>query len=93
MPTLKTLMPFGVAGPLAERLDIITGTFTLTEATPVVVAQTGLTADKAIVLTTKTPAGTPGWYGVTARTNGTGFSVTGTAGDTSVVQYLLVDIR
>jgi len=93
MPTLKTLMPFGVPPTLAERLDVITGVLTLHGATPVVVSQTGLTANHAIVLATKTPAGAPAWYGVTARTNGTGFSVTGTALDTSVLQYLLIDVR
>lgn len=67
------------------------GTLTLTGATPVVVANTSVTASTRIFLTANAPGGTPGHFWVSARTAGTSFSVTGTAGDTSTVAYLLVE--
>lgn len=67
------------------------GTLTLNGATPVVVANTLVTANSAIFLTTKTSAGTPGFRWVSARSAGVSFSVTGTAGDTSVLNYMIVE--
>lgn len=67
------------------------GTLTLNGATPVVVANTSVTASTRIFLTANAPGGTPGHFWVSARTAGTSFSVTGTAGDTSTVAYLLVE--
>jgi hypothetical protein len=67
------------------------GTLTLTGATPVVVSTTAVTADSAIFLTVKTPGGTPAFYWVSARSAGTSFSVTGTAGDTSVLNWFIVE--
>lgn len=66
------------------------GTLTLTGATPVVVANTSVTAADRIFLTTNTPGGTPGFCWVSARSAGVSFSVTGTAGDTSTVAYQIV---
>lgn len=67
------------------------GTLTLNGATPVVVNNTSVTATTRIFLTANTAGGTPGHFWVSARTAGTSFSVTGTAGDTSTVAYLLVE--
>jgi hypothetical protein len=67
------------------------GTLTLTGATPVVVSTTAVTADSAIFLTVKTPGGTPAFYWVSARSAGVSFSVTGTAGDTSVLNWFIVE--
>lgn len=67
------------------------GTLTLNGATPVVVNTTAVTADSAIFLTVKTVGGTPEFSWVSARTPATSFSVTGTAGDTSVLNWLIVE--
>jgi hypothetical protein len=67
------------------------GTLTLNGATPVTVSNTLVTANSAIFLTTKTSAGTPAFRWVSARSAGVSFSVTGTAGDTSVLNYLIVE--
>lgn len=67
------------------------GTLTLTGATPVVVSTTAVTADSAIFLTVKTVGGTPAFSWVSARSAGTSFSVTGTAGDTSVLNWFIVE--
>jgi hypothetical protein len=67
------------------------GTLTLNGATPVVTNTTAVTADSAIFLTVKTPGGTPAFYWVSARSAGTSFSVTGTAGDTSVLNWFIVE--
>jgi len=66
------------------------GTFTINGNTPVVVSNTSIAAGDIILLARHTPAGTPGAFNVTARTNGTSFTVTGTAADTSTVDYMLV---
>lgn len=67
------------------------GTLTLNGATPVVVSTTAVTAASAIFLTVKTVGGTPAFSWVSARTAGTSFSVTGTAGDTSVLNWHIVE--
>jgi len=69
-----------------------TGTFTLNGATPVVVNNTSLAAGDQIVITRDVPAGTPGVWNLTARTDGASFAVTGTALDTSVMRYSLIRI-
>lgn len=65
------------------------GTYTLTGATPVVVANKFVTANSVIAQTLKTIGGTPAAHTVTSITPGTGFTVTGTAGDTSVYNYVI----
>lgn len=67
------------------------GTLTLTGATPVVVSTTAVTADSAVYLTVKTVGGTPAFSWVSARSAGVSFSVTGTAGDTSVLNWHIVE--
>lgn len=86
-----------VASAAGKGLNVKTGanarigTLTLTGATPVVVSTTAVTADSAIFLTVKTVGGTPAFSWVSARTAGTSFSVTGTAGDTSVLNWHIVE--
>lgn len=70
-----------------------TGTFTLNGATPVVVGNTSLAAQDMIIITRDTEAGTPAPFNMTARVNGTSFSVTGTAGDTSPMRYALIRVN
>jgi hypothetical protein len=76
---------------IAEGSNAKMGTLTLTGATPVVVSTTAVTATSRIFLTSNTPGGTPAFSWVSARTAGTSFSVTGTAGDTSTLAWMLVE--
>jgi len=67
------------------------GTFTCNGATGVVVADTNVTANSVIVVTLKTVGGTVGAIPrCTAITAGTGFTVTGTASDTSIYNYRII---
>lgn len=81
----------GQASPLFRSKRFFTGTVTLNGATQVTVANTRVTANSVIVYTLKTVGGTVGAAPVTDTiTAGTGFTVKGTASDTSVYNYLLV---
>ena len=70
------------------------GTFVMTEATPQAIAFRGIVAEDAyrhiggdkVKVTLRTVGGTPGPFGVVI-TDGVGFTVTGTAGDTSTYDY------
>lgn len=67
------------------------GTFTLTGATPVTVTEPTVAANSVIVITLKTVGGTVGAVpAIQTITTGTGFTVAGTAGDTSVYNYLVI---
>jgi hypothetical protein len=81
----------GAGLAVAEGSNARMGTLTLNGATPVVVANASITANTRIFLTANAPGGTPGHFWVSARSAGVSFSVTGTAGDTSTVAYLLVE--
>ena len=64
------------------------GTFTLNGTTPVTVAQTATTANSVVAITLKTVGGTVGAVpAIQTITAGTGFTVAGTALDTSVYNY------
>jgi hypothetical protein len=67
-----------------------TGTFVVNGATPVVVGNTNLAAGDVILFQRDVIGGTPGNMQITARTNGTSFTITGTAADTSTMRYILV---
>jgi hypothetical protein len=67
------------------------GTFILNGATPVSVADTNVTASSVIVITLKTVGGTVGVQPhVATITAATGFTVVGTASDTSTMSYLII---
>ena len=66
------------------------GTFTATDATPVVVAAPALTANSVIVFGLKTIGGTPAAPFVTAVTPGTGFSAASGASDTSTYNWKII---
>lgn len=70
-----------------------TGTFTLNGATPVSVSNTSVTANSVVILTLKTVSGTvsPSAPNVQTITPSTGFTVAGTAGDTSVYNYHIIE--
>jgi hypothetical protein len=79
----------GQVSPINDLMSTFHGTVTLNGATGVVVANTNVTANSTIIFTLKTIGGTPSPNApnVTAITAGTGFTVAGTAGDTSVYNY------
>lgn len=67
------------------------GTVTLNGATPVTVANTNVTANSMIMFTLKTVGGTVGAApAIETITPGTGFTVEGTALDTSIYNYLIL---
>lgn len=68
------------------------GTVTLNGATGVTVANTAVTANSIIVFTLKTVGGTvsPSAPNVKTITPGTGFTVAGTASDTSIYNYRII---
>lgn len=67
-----------------------TGTFTANGASSVTVANDLVTGDSAIVITLKTVGGTVGAIpSIKTITPGTGFTVSGTASDTSVYNYTI----
>lgn len=68
------------------------GTFVCNGATPVTVAELKVTSGSAIVITLKTVGGTvsPSVPYIATITPGTGFTVTGTASDTSTYNYLVI---
>lgn len=66
-------------------------TFTLNGATPVTVAYPNLTANSQVLITLKTVGGTVGAVpAIQTITPGTGFTVAGTASDTSVYSYRVI---
>lgn len=69
------------------------GTVTLNGATPVVVSATQVTANSTVVFTIKTAAGTvsPNAPNVLTITPGTGFTVGGTASDTSIYNFTIIN--
>ncbi len=69
------------------------GTVTLNGATPVTVSATQVTANSTIVFTIKTVAGTvsPNAPNVLTITPGTGFTVGGTAVDTSIYNFTIIN--
>ena len=70
---------------------IAKGTVTLNGATPVVVVDADFTATTPVNFTLKTVGGTVGAHpSIKTVTPGTGFTVAGTASDTSVFNYYFV---
>jgi len=69
-----------------------TGTVTLNGATPVTVSNTSITANSGVVFTLKTVGGTVGAVpSIKTITPSTGFTVAGTASDTSVYNYHVIE--
>lgn len=79
-------------GGLNRLLKGRTGTFTCNGTNSVTVANKLVTPNTGIVITLKTVGGTVGAVpSVKTITAGTGFTVSGTASDTSVYNYILLD--
>ena len=69
----------------------VSGTFTANGASSVTVANTKVTANSSIIITLKTVGGTVGAIpSIKTITPGTGFTVSGTASDTSVYNYKII---
>jgi hypothetical protein len=83
-----------IKGPAATAVDLLLtkGTFVCNGATPVTVTDSAVTANSAIVITLKTVGGTvsPSAPYIATITAGTGFTVTGTATDTSTYNYCII---
>ncbi|MGL4811900.1 MAG: hypothetical protein ACRCXM_08990 [Beijerinckiaceae bacterium] len=98
MPKLEEMMELGMDTVLAPVVAAgmggianLNGTFTMNGATPVVVANARLGAGDQVIFTLVTVGGTVGDPpSIKTRTNGTGFTVAGTAADTSVYAYRIL---
>ncbi len=78
----------GALSPIDASLSNSRGTVVLTGATPVTIADSYVTANSSVIFTLKTVGGTVGAYPVIQTiTPGTGFTVQGTALDTSTYTY------
>ena len=85
------LAPAGVGGPTQPFLLASSGSFVCNGATPVTVANANLTANSQVLITLGTVGGTVGATpAVKTVTPGTGFTVAGTASDTSTYLYLIL---
>jgi hypothetical protein len=89
-PSLNLIkaIPGDTGGAVDASCPIGFGTVTVNGTTPVTVADAGVTANSIIAFTLKTVGGTVGAIPVVETiTPGTGFTVAGTASDTSVYNY------
>ena len=69
----------------------VSGTFTCNGTTAVAVTNTKITADSNVIITLKTVGGTVGANpSIKTITAGSGFTVSGTASDTSVYNYKII---
>lgn len=77
--------------PIRNQVGRLVGTFTATGTTPVVVVAAEVTDQSVIVVTLKTVGGTVGAVpAVKTITPGTGFTIAGTASDTSIYNYAVL---
>lgn len=90
--TPNTTTAGGVAGATAQSHFEYRGTFIANGATPVTVVEPNVNATTSIIITLKTVGGTvsPSVPYIATITPGTGFTVTGTALDTSTYNYKLI---
>lgn len=94
--SVKAIVTGGVVkgqAATAQQVLMTQGTFINNGATPVVTADTNVTANSIVVVTLKTVGGTVGAIpAVVTITPGTGFNTQGTAADTSTYSYLIINI-
>lgn len=78
-------------GATLQQVTMTGGTFVCNGTSAVTVADPAVTANSAIVVTLKTVGGTVGAIpAIQTITAGTGFTIAGTASDTSTYNYLIV---
>lgn len=83
--------PGGLPKSTTNYIAVESGTVTLNGATPVTVAAPAVTANSQFLFTLKTVGGTVGAKPAPQTTTpGTGFTVQGTAGDTSIYNYMIL---
>ena len=97
IPVGNELVEMAGVGPTTQQATVAQiaaggsqqrGTVVMNGATPVVVANANMTANSVVLFGLKTVGGTVGAYpAVQTVTPGTGFTVAGTAGDTSTYNY------
>jgi len=91
-PTGELLGVLGETLTLTAGANAKAGTVTLNGTTPVSVATTAFIAGSSVLFSLKTVGGTVGAHPVIATvTPGTGFDVKGTALDTSVYNWVIID--
>ena len=84
-------MPVMTLGDMNRLFSGRRGTFTCNGTSAVTVANSKVTANSVIVVTLKTVGGTVGAVpSVKTITAGTGFTISGTASDTSVYNYVIL---
>lgn len=85
-------IPVDTSGADTASVLVNFGTVTLNGATAVTVANAAVTANSIIIFTLKTVGGTvsPNAPNVKTITPGTGFTVAGTASDTSVYNFVIL---
>jgi hypothetical protein len=92
MPRTTTTANQSFLGGSPDGVTIDVGTFTANGTSAVTVADTNVTADSLIIVALKTVGGTVGAIpAVKTKTAGTGFTVAGTASDTSVYSYFIIE--
>jgi hypothetical protein len=83
----------GIGSPCTVSCYVLvtSGTFTINGATPVTVVAPNLTANSTVIFGLKTVGGTvsPNSPNLLTVTPGTGFTVGGTASDTSIYNYVI----
>lgn len=89
--TPSTSASGGTPGATAQSHFTYRGTYVINGATPVTVTEPNVTANCVVVPTLKTVGGTVGALpAIQTITAGTGFTVAGTAGDSSTYTYHLI---
>lgn len=84
-------VPLWGNSPQSAQVRVTSGTFVLNGATPVTVAAPNLTATSMVIITLNTVGGTVGALPVVQTlTPGTGFTIQGTASDTSTYNFLIL---
>lgn len=84
-------MPVMTLGDLNRLTKARTGTFTCNGASAVTVTNNKVTPFSAIIVTLKTVGGTVGAVpAIKTITAGTGFTIAGTASDTSIYNYTII---
>lgn len=85
------LLPVQNGGPQNAVIPMTGGVFTADGTNTVTVADTAVNAGSGILIMLKTAGGTVGAIpSVKTKTAGTGFTVSGTASDTSLYTYLIL---
>jgi hypothetical protein len=90
-PTFTGTVTMGTKLDAATGANASVGEFTLDGVTPVLVANTSITASSLVFISKVSNAGTPGTVPTYTLSAGVGFTVVGAALDTSVYNYLIIN--